>query len=337
MKKIAKKMGLLNESIGVNQIVPLHYPEFWELYKNGQNNNWVPTEVPMQKDIDQWKTGKLTKDEMLLVSRCIGFFAGGESLVNNNLLLSVFKWVTNAEARQYIVRQAYEEALHNETIVYICDSLGLDVNEVGEAYEAIPSIKDKTKFLMESTTDMNRHDFNTLTVEGKREFLRNLFVFYVVCEGIFFYSGFAMLLSLGRQSKVSGISEQIQYTLRDETIHIQFGTLLINKIREENPDVWNEDLEKEVIDLIDKAIELEIQYAEDVLPRGIIGLNADMFKDYVCYIANRRLENLNIKHEYETKGNPFPWMTEMLDLDKQKNFFETKVTNYQTGALDDDF
>ena len=118
-KKVAKKIGLLNESIGVNQIVPLHYPDFWQLYKNGQNNNWVPTEVPMQIDIDQWKTGKLTEDEMLLVKRCIGFFAGGESLVNNNLLLSVFKWVTNAEARQYIVRQAYEESLHNETVVYI--------------------------------------------------------------------------------------------------------------------------------------------------------------------------------------------------------------------------
>ena len=291
----------------------------------------------MAKDIEQWKSSLLSEDEKLVVKRCLGFFAGSESLVANNLLLSVFKFVTDPECRQYILRQAYEESLHNLTVVYICDSLNLDINEVYEAYNSIPSIKAKDEFLMNITTDINRPEFNIDTTEGKREFLRNMITYYVICEGIFFFSGFAMLLSFNRQNKLPGVGEQIQYTLRDESLHIEFGTKLINRIREDDPKVWTKAFEKETIEQIETAIELEIAYARDVLPNGILGLNSDMFIDYVQYIANRRLGNLDIPSPFENTQNPFPWMSEIIDLEKCKNFFETRVTEYSVGNLVDDF
>ncbi len=335
-----KKDGLiLSDNIaGVNQILPHVHKWAWDLFVKGANNNWMPTEVSMATDIQQWR-GKdtLSEDERLVVKRCLGFFSGSESLVANNLLLNAFRYVTDAECRQYILRQAYEESLHNMTVVYVCDSLALDVDEVTQAYQSVPSIKAKDDFLMQITTDIGRPAFNTSTLEGKREFLRNLIVYYIVCEGIFFFSGFAMLLSFGRQNKLPGIAEQVQYTLRDESLHIEFGVNLINTIRDQNPKAWTKAFEEETIEHIKKAVELEVAYAKDVLPRGILGLNSEMFNDYMHYIANRRLQQLNIGFNFGDKQNPFSWMSEIIDLQKQKNFFETRVTDYKTAALEDDF
>ena len=170
------KTGLLlgEEVAGVNQILPHKHKLAWDLFIKGVANNWSPAEVNMSTDIEQWKSDELSKDEKLLVKRCLGFFAGSESLVGNNLLLTVARWVTDAECRQYILRQAYEESLHNWTVVTCCDTYGLKVSEVYEAYLNVGSIKDKDDFLMSITTDVNRQEFSTKTVEGKREFLRNL-------------------------------------------------------------------------------------------------------------------------------------------------------------------
>ena len=246
--------------------------------------------------------------------------------------------VTDAECRQYILRQAYEESLHNWTVVTCCDSYGLKVKEVYEAYLTIPSIKAKDDFLMQITTDVNRPDFSTKTLEGKREFLRNLITYYIVCEGTFFFSGFAMLLALGRQNKLRGLSDQIRYTLRDESIHIQFGTYLINTIKEQYPQVWTKKFEEETVEHIKKAVELEIKYSHDVLPRGILGLNAEMFVDYMQYIGNRRLEGIGISFRFDSDSNPFPWLSEVVDTVAMTNFFERKVKDYQSsGALTDDF
>jgi ribonucleoside-diphosphate reductase beta chain len=308
----------------------------WDLYKKGRNNNWTPEEIPMVKDIQNWKTtGIITKDEKLVIKRCLGFFAGSESLVGNNLF-TLFKYVTDPECRQYMARQMYEECLHNDTIVYICDSLDLDVNDVYEAYESVPSIKAKDDYLMRVTSDLAKLEVDIATPEGIKEVIKAAFIYYIVCEGTFFFSGFAMLLSLSE--KIPGIAEQIQYTLRDESLHITFGTALLNKIREQHPDVWDTTLDKELTGHLQEAVNLEVQYAEDVLPTGILGLNADMFVQYMQYIANRRLSGLNMLEIYTDVKNPFPFLSEAIDLDKQKNFFETKVTEYQNaGALSDDF
>jgi len=333
-----KTKEIISDKVSVvNQILPHVNKWAWDLFIDGAANNWMPTEISMAKDIEQWKSSLLSEDEKLVVKRCLGFFAGSESLVANNLLLSVFKFVTDPECRQYILRQAYEESLHNLTVVYICDSLNLDINEVYEAYNSIPSIKAKDDFLMNITTDINRPDFNINTIEGKREFLRNIITYYVICEGIFFFSGFAMLLSFNRQNKLPGVGEQIQYTLRDESLHIKFGTELIKRIKEDNPKVWTKAFEKETLAHIETAMELELAYAREVLPTGILGLNSDMFIDYVQYIADRRLVNLGLDSPFGEAKNPFPWMSEIIDLEKCKNFFETRVTEYSVGTLVDDF
>lgn len=324
------------ESAGVNQILPHINAWAWDLYRTGKNNNWNPEEIPMTKDVQNWKSDTALSDaERQVIKRCLGFFAGSESLVGNNLF-TLFKYITDPECRQYMARQMYEECLHNDTIVYICDSLDLDVNEVYEAYQTVDSIKAKDDFLMNITGQMNKMDIDPNTPEGVREIIKAAFIYWIVCEGTFFFSGFAMLLAMS--DKIPGIAEQIQYTLRDESIHIKFGTTLLNKIREQNLDVWDDALDQELTKYLTDAVELEIQYAQEVLPRGILGLNADMFVDYMQFIANRRLEALDMDFRYENASNPFPWLSETIDLDKQKNFFESKVIEYQNaGALADDF
>jgi len=338
--KMDKKTGIIlgDKVASVGQILPHKHPEVWKMFLDGVNNNWTPTEVDMSRDIDQWKSDALLKDEKLLVKRCLGFFAGTESLVGTNLLTTIAKWVTDAECRQYILRQAYEESLHNWTVVTCCDSYSLKVDEVYEAYLHVPSIKAKDDFLMSITTDIHRDGFSTKTMDGKREFLRNLISYYLIAEGTFFFSGFAMILALGRQNKLQGLSEQIRFTLRDESIHIRFGTYLINAICDQNPPLWTKKFEHETTEHIKKAVELEIAYAHDVLPRGILGLNADMFVDYMKYIGNRRLEGIGVKYRFDSDSNPFPWLSEIVETGAMTNFFERKVKDYQHGgSLVDDF
>ncbi len=321
---------------GVNQILPHRNKWAWDLYIKGAANNWMPTEIPMVKDVHSWKTKDvLTDDERLVIKRCLGFFAGSESLVSNNLMV-LAKYITDPECRQYMARQMYEECLHNHTIVYICDALDLDIDEVYQAYESIPAIKAKDDYLMRTTGKINEGTFNTQTTEGKRELFKAAFTYWIICEGTFFFSGFAMLLSMS--NKIPGIAEQIQYTLRDESLHIQFGTNLLNTLKKQYPEIWDDALEAELTEMMKEAVELEVAYAKDVLPRGILGLSADMFVDYMQHIANRRMESLGMAFRYEKDTNPFPWMAEKIDIKKQKNFFETRVTDYQSEAvLEDDF
>tara|TARA_Y100000593_G_C4289466_1_gene327450 strand:+ start:118 stop:1131 length:1014 start_codon:yes stop_codon:yes gene_type:complete len=323
---------------GVNRILPHKHKFAWDLFLSSCANNWMPTEISMQQDIKQWKNNEITDDEKLLVKRCLGFFAGSESLVGNNLLLSAFRFITDAECRQYILRQAYEESLHNLTVVYICDSLDLDIAEVFNAYETIPSIKAKDDFLMEITSDLSRQEFIPSSKEGKQEILRNLLTYYIVCEGTFFFSGFAMLLALGRQNKLQGVSDQIKYTLRDESNHIAFGVYLINTIIEQNPSIWTKSMQAEFIDHMKVAVDLEISYSRDVLPTGILGLNSDMFINYMHYIGNRRLESIGLDYRFPSSTNPFPWLGEVADVQAMGNFFERRSRDYQqNGSLEDDF
>jgi ribonucleoside-diphosphate reductase beta chain len=211
------------------------------------------------------------------------------------------------------------------------ESLALDQGEVFNMYNEINTIHAKDEFEMRITREVLDPNFSTDTFEGKQTFLENLIGYYVIMEGIFFYSGFVMILSFLRQNRMTGIGEQFQYILRDETIHLNFGIDLINGIRAENAEVWTEEFKEKICSMIREAVELEIQYAEDCLPRGILGLSAPMFREYVQHIADRRLERIGLSSLYGSK-NPFPWMSETIDLGKEKNFFETRVTEYQTAA-----
>jgi ribonucleoside-diphosphate reductase beta chain len=311
--------------------MPLKYHWAWEHYLNGCNNNWLPSEVPMQRDIELWKSDALSDAERQVIMRNLGFFSTGESLVGNNIVLAIFKHITNPEARQYLLRQAFEEAVHTHTFHYIVESLGLDEREVFNMYHEVDSIEGKDQFVMKLTADVLRDGFSTETTEGIQQFLKNLVGFYVIMEGIFFYSGFVMILSFHRQNRMTGIGEQFQYILRDETVHLNFGIDLINTIKEENPGVWTPQLQEEICDMIREAVQYEIRYAEDCLPKGILGLNANLFREYVQHVADRRLERIGLRAMYGSR-NPFPWMSETIDLSKEKNFFETRVTEYQTAA-----
>ncbi|AEB41084.1 ribonucleotide-diphosphate reductase subunit beta [Chlamydia pecorum] len=317
--------------VDVNQLVPIKYKWAWEHYLNGCANNWLPTEISMARDIELWKSNGLSEDERRVILLNLGFFSTAESLVGNNIVLAIFKHITNPEARQYLLRQAFEEAVHTQTFLYICESLSLDEAEVFNAYNERESIKAKDDFQMTLTVDVLDPNFSTDSIEGLRKFIKNLVGYYLIMEGIFFYSGFVMILSFHRQNKMTGIGEQYQYILRDETIHLNFGIDLINGIKEENPEVWSKELQEEIIALIETAVGLEIDYAKDCLPKGILGLKSSMFIDYVRHIADRRLERIGLKPIYNSK-NPFPWMSETMDLNKEKNFFETRVTEYQTAA-----
>lgn len=328
---VANKRLINCHAVDVNQLMPLKYKWAWEHYLNGCANHWMPNEVPMGKDIELWKSNALSEDERRVIMRNLGFFATAESLVANNIVLAIFRHVTNPEARQYLLRQSFEEAIHTHAFLYIVESLTLDQGEVFNMYNEINSIRNKDQFEMQITEEILRPDFNTNSFEGAQKFLENLVGYYIIMEGIFFYSGFAMILSFLRQNKMVGIGEQFQYILRDETIHLNFGIDLINGIKEENPHLWTEAFQEVLTQKIREAVELEILYAEDCLPKGILGLTAPMFRDYVQYVADRRLERIGLKVQYRSK-NPFPWMSETIDLGKEKNFFETRVTEYQSAS-----
>ncbi len=317
--------------VDVNQLIPLKYRWAWEHYLNGCANHWMPNEVSMQRDIELWRSDRLSDAERLVIKRNLGFFSTGESLVGNNIVLSIFKHITNSEARQYLLRQAFEEALHTHSFVHIVDSLGLDSREVFNMYREVDSIQGKDDFVMSLTQDVMDPTFSTDSPSGIQRFIKNLVGFYVVMEGIFFYSGFVMILSFHRRNQMTGVGEQFQYIMRDETIHLNFGIDLINTIHEENPEAWTGELEKEIIELIKEAVEYEVAYAHDCLPSGVLGLNADLFRDYVEHIADRRLERIGLPAQFGSK-NPFPWMSEVVDIPKEKNFFETRVTEYSSAG-----
>lgn len=330
------KNGILNNSTNdPNKILPMKYKWAREHYKKGVNNNWTPEEITMMNDIELWKKpehlGGLSQDERRMILWNLGFFSTAESLTANNIVLSVYKHVTNPECRQYLLRQAFEEAIHTDMFIYSCDSLGLNPDEVYNMYLTIPSIKAKDDFVIDMTKSIMDPEFKTDTLAGMQKFVHDLIGYYVIMEGIFFYAGFAMMLNLMRHQKMVGIGEQFQYTLRDESVHLAFGADLINTIVMENPEVWTEEFKLGLISKIKQAVDLESAYAADALPKGILGMNKEIVRQYLEYTADRRLERIGLPIQYNTP-NPFPWMSEIMDLRKEKNFFETRVTEYQQGG-----
>jgi ribonucleoside-diphosphate reductase beta chain len=329
---LADAKRLINcRTVDVNQLMPLKYHWAWEHYINGCANHWMPSEVPMGRDIETWRTGRLTDAERLVILRNLGFFSTAESLVGNNLVLAVFKHITNPECRQYLLRQAFEEAVHTHTFLHIVESLGLDDRQVFNMYREVPAIARKDAYEMQLTAAVLDPGFSTDTFAGAQTFLENLIGYYLIMEGIFFYTGFVMILSFHRQNRMTGIGEQFQYILRDETTHLNFGIDLINGIKAENPELWTAEFQQRAVEHVRTAVELEIAYAWDCLPEGILGLNGSLFRDYVQYIADRRLERIGLPAQYGSP-NPFPWMSETMDLGKEKNFFETRVTEYRSAA-----
>ena len=329
----ASDKRMINGQTDVNQLVPFKYHWAWDKYLAGCANHWMPQEVSMSRDIAQWKDSTaLTDDERLIVKRNLGFFTTADSLAANNIVLGTYRHITAPECRQYLLRQGFEEAIHTHAYQYIVESLGLDESEVFNAYQEVASIKAKDDFLIPFINILTDPEFKTGTPETDQQLLRSLIVFACIMEGLFFYVGFVQILALGRQNKMQGAAEQYQYILRDESMHCNFGIDVINTIKLENPHLWTAQFRDEIKTLMQRGVELEYQYAEATMPRGVLGLNATMFKEYLRFIANRRCTQIGLDMLYPGATNPFPWMSEMMDLKKEKNFFETRVTEYQTGG-----
>lgn len=329
---MSNKKIINDSSTNPHQIIPIKYKWAREYYLCGIANTWIPEEISMIADIEQWKSNKvLTSDEKSLIIKNLGFFSTAESLTANNIVLAAYKHITNPECRQYLLRQAFEEAIHTDTFIYCCESLGLDPEEIYTAYINIPSIKMKDDFVIELTSSLLDPNFKTDSIENIKELIKNLIGFYVIMEGIFFYAGFSMILAIRRQNKMVGLGQQFEYIMRDESIHLAFGCDIILNIIKEYPDVWTNELKQEIYFLINKAVELEIFYINDICHSDIGGINKNQFCNYIYYIADRRLERLNLNKLYNIE-NPFTWMSQSIDLPKEKHFFETKVTEYQNGA-----
>jgi ribonucleoside-diphosphate reductase beta chain len=324
---------IINGATDVNQLVPFKYKWAWEKYLATCANHWMPQEINMTRDIALWKDPNgLTDDERRLIKRNLGFFVTADSLAANNIVLGSYRHITAPECRQFLLRQAFEEAIHTHAYQYIVESLGLDEGEIFNAYHEVASIRNKDEFLIPFIDTLTNPHFKTGTPENDQKLLRSLIVFACLMEGLFFYVGFTQILALGRQNKMMGAAEQYQYILRDESMHCNFGIDLINQIKLENPHLWTAEFKAEIKALFMKAVELEYAYAEDTMPRGVLGLNASMFKGYLRYIANRRAVQIGLEEMFPGEENPFPWMSEMIDLKKERNFFETRVIEYQSGG-----
>lgn len=324
---------IINCRADLNQLVPFKYNWAWQKYLDACANHWMPNEINMAADVALWKDPNgLTEDERMIIKRNLGFFSTADSLVANNLVLAVYRHITNPECRQYLLRQAFEEALHTHAYQHVIQSLGMDEAEVFNMYREVPAVSRKAAWSIPFTRSLGDRTFQTGTPEADQRLLRDLIAFYVVFEGIFFYVGFTQVLSMGRRNKMTGTSEQFQYILRDESMHMNFGIDVINQIKIENPHLWTEEFQQQMIQLIRDGVDMEYQYAVETMPRGILGMNAEMFQEYLQFIANRRLAQIGLTQQYPGATNPFPWMSEMMDLKKEKNFFETRVTEYQTGG-----
>ena len=309
------------------------YDWAWQKYLSSCANHWMPQEVPMAADIALWQDPEgLSDDERKIIKRSLGFFSTADSLVANNLVLAVYKHLTNPECRLYLLRQAFEEAIHTHAYQYVIESLGLDEAEVFNMYREVPSIHDKAAWSLQFTQSLADPSFKTGTPEMDRRFLRDMIAFYVVFEGIFFYVGFVQLLAFGRRNKMQGAARQIKYILRDESMHMNFGIDVINQIKLENPHLWTEGFQREVLEMISEATQLEIRYAHDTMPRGVLGMNAGMFNEYMKFIANRRCSQIGLTELFPGATNPFPWMSEAVDLREEGNFFEGRVQEYKTGV-----
>jgi ribonucleoside-diphosphate reductase beta chain len=316
----------------VMQLYPMKHTFAWNAYNVGNANHWLPTEIAMQKDIEQWKSPSfLTEDERKALKTVLGFFSTADSIAANNIVIALYKHITSPECRMYLLRQGFEEAVHTHAYQYIVESLGLDEGEIFNMYREVDAIYDKASFILSFNEGIFSQEFKTGTFEADQKFLENMIVFSLIMEGIFFYSSFAVIFGFQRQNKMQGCAEQIQYIMRDESQHLNFGINMINAIKEEQPELWTPAFQQHIIDLVKEAAKLEYTFANTVFPKGIFGMNAEGFTKYIEHIADRRLTRIGLPEQFHTP-NPFPWMSEAIDLSKEKNFFETRVTEYQVGG-----
>jgi len=319
------------ESVFFN-LLPLKYAWAYDLYSTMKSNHWEPEDVPMQKDIEQWQsTDQLSDVERWIIRMGIGYFSAAEGIVGDNILHVIREKVTAPELKLVLGRHAHEENIHADSLLYMIGSLGINPHECEAMFEDVPTIKRKNEFVMRVSRSLRR-DLDLTILENKQLFARNMFLFGQCMEGTQFYGLFGMVLALYRQNKFPGIGQMFRYTLRDESNHIELLRMLLLALKEENPEIWTPAFCEELRSMMAEAKELEKEFIADCLPVNAIGLSKADFALYIDYIADRRLEGCGLAPLMDEVANPFPWLAEMMDIQKEQNFFEGRVTEYQKSS-----
>ena len=314
-----------------HNVLPLKYHEAYRIYKQMKANHWEPDVIDMTKDCTQWNTGALTPKERWIIEMGVGYFSAAEGIVGDSVLHVIEENLTAAELKHAALRQIAEESIHMDSLLHIIGSLNIDLDEVTAKFQDIPSIQKKNAFITRQMPELKMGIDLTVT-ENKRKFAKAIFGITQVMEGTQFYALFAMILSLHRQNKMTGIGQMFQYTLRDESNHIALGRYILSELFAENPDIRTPEFEQELIDFMREGVALEKEFVRDCLPEDGVGMTQKDFLEYVDYNADRRLTSLGLPAQSNVKANPFLWLDEVIFLKKEKNFFETRVTEYQTGG-----
>ena len=336
----AKKVINGRETMCFN-LLPLKYQWAYDLYRKMKANHWEPEDIPMGKDIEQWRDTKLVSDvERWIISMGIGYFSAAEGIVGDNIQHVVRELVTAPELKLVLGRHAHEENIHADSLLYMISSLGINPHECEAMFEDVDTIVKKNLFVTRISKDLRR-DIDLTLPENKKMLARNIFVFGKCMEGTQFYGLFGMILSLYRQNKFPGIGQMFRYTLRDESTHIEVFRNLFMDLVEENREIWTAEFKEELRQTMAEAVQLEKDFIRDCLPVNAVGLAVDEFVTYIDFIADRRLEGVGLAPLNAGVKNPLPWLAEMMDIKKEQNFFEGRVTEYQKAsalnvAADDD-
>lgn len=310
---------------------PMKYPDFYEMYRNSIKNTWTVEEVDFSMDVNDLRA-KMTPAERHLINRLVAFFATGDSIVSNNLVLNLYKHINSPEARMYLSRQLYEEALHVQFYLTLLDTYIPDHAEREQAFAAvenIPSIKKKAEFCLKWIDSINSLE-SLQTKEDRQKFLLNLICFASCIEGLFFFAAFSYVYFLRSKGLLHGLASGTNWVFRDESAHMAFAFEVVKKVRNEEPDLFDEELTRDIATMLDEAVECELQFAEDVLSLGVAGLSLADMRQYLEFIADQRLAMLGLPKVYKSK-NPFSFM-DLQDVQELTNFFERRVAAYQVAV-----
>lgn len=330
-RKEAKRVinGLRTAELNV---MPLKYQEAYRLYKQMKANHWEPDVIDMTKDCTLWNTpGALTARERWIIEMGVGYFSAAEGIVGDSVLHVIEDNLTAAELKHAALRWIAEESIHMDSLLHIIGSLNIDQDEVTAKFNDIPSIRRKNDFITRHMPEL-KMGLDLTQTENKRKFAKAIFGISQVLEGTQFYALFAMILSLHRQNKMTGVGQMFQYTLRDESNHIALGRYIFTQLLEENPDIMTPEFAEELREFMREGVALEKEFVRDCLPEDTVGMTQKDFLDYVDFNADRRLTSVGLQPLSSVKTNPFLWLDEVIFLKKEKNFFETRVTEYQTGG-----
>ncbi|MFM2179732.1 MAG: hypothetical protein RL015_3830 [Verrucomicrobiota bacterium] len=322
-------------------LLPLKYQWAYDLYRTMKANHWEPEDIQMQKDVEQWRSNEISQNERWIIMMGIGYFSAAEGIVGDNVQHVVRELVTAPELKLVLGRHAHEENIHADSLLYMISSLGINPHECEAMFEQIPTIVRKNEFVTKHSNNLRR-DLDLTKLENKQLLAKNIFVFGQCMEGTQFYGLFGMILALYRQNKFPGIGQMFRYTLRDESNHIEVFRSLFMDLIDENPDLWTAEFREDLVNTMREAVSLEKEFIRDCLPVNAVGLSAEEFERYIDYIADRRLSDCGLPVLTPGVTNPLPWLAEMMDVRKEQNFFEGKVTEYQKASAlvvcsDDEF